>query len=66
MWSEMRWARGGGVGSIMRDCREAGPIGHLSWFMTIEGRTLHKNTGDSSLIPGSGRCPEEGNGYLLQ
>ena len=24
------------------------------------------SAGDLDLIPGSGRCPEEGNGYLLQ
>ena len=29
-------------------------------------KNLHANAGDSGLLPGSGRSPEEGNGNLLQ
>ena len=31
-----------------------------------EGKAFACNAGDLGLIPGSGRSPREGNGYLLQ
>ena len=31
-----------------------------------DGKESACNVGDLGLIPGSGRCPREGNGYLLQ
>ena len=31
-----------------------------------DGKESACNTGDLGLIPGLGRCPGEGNGYLLQ
>jgi len=36
----------------------------LSWWLSRKDPPA--NTGDKGLIPGSGRCPGEGNGKLLQ
>ena len=32
----------------------------------LDGKESARNAGDLGLIPGSGRCPREGNGYLFQ
>jgi len=32
----------------------------------LDGKESTCNAGDPGLIPGSGRCPGEGNGYALQ
>ena len=36
------------------------------WISLVAGKEPVYNAGDSGLIPGSGRCPGEGNGYPLQ
>ena len=41
---------------------------HIIWDFpsSSDGKESVCSTGDLGSIPGSGRCPEEGNGYLLQ
>ena len=39
-------------------------FGELPWWLDGEGSTC--SAGDSGLIPGSGRSPGKGNGYLLR
>ena len=38
----------------------------MSYNIVLVVKELACNTGDLGLIPGSGRSPGEGNGYLLQ
>ena len=42
-------------------------MGYLDiFYQTADGEEAACNTGDLGSIPGSGKSPEEGNGYLLQ
>ena len=36
------------------------------FFCGSDGKESTCNAGDTGSVPGSGRSPEEGNGYLLQ
>ena len=47
-------------------CQNAQVLKDFLWAGGSDGKESACNVGDSGLIPGSGRCPGEGNGNPLQ